>query len=64
MHLPPGHDSLHTPGSKVRTPTGEFMAKPNYAHQKKQREAAARKKREEKLQRKQHKKEETPQPPA
>lgn len=38
------------------------MAKPNYAHQKKQREAAARKKRDEKLQRRQQKKDETPAP--
>jgi hypothetical protein len=43
--------------------TGEFMAKPNYAHQKKQREEAARKKREEKQQRRQQKKDEAPPPP-
>jgi len=34
------------------------MAKPNYAHQKKQREQAAQKKRDEKLQRRQQKKDE------
>jgi hypothetical protein len=44
---------------------GEFMAKPNYSHQKKLREQAAKKKREEKLQKRQQKKEEAPpQPPS
>jgi len=42
---------------------GEFMAKPNYSHQKKQREQAAKKKRDEKLQRRQQKKEDEPSPP-
>jgi hypothetical protein len=43
---------------------GEFMAKPNYSHQKKQREQAAKKKREEKQQRRQQRKEEPPATPA
>jgi hypothetical protein len=43
---------------------GEFMAKPNYSFQKKQRELAAKKKREEKQQRRQQKKEEETPPPA
>jgi hypothetical protein len=42
---------------------GEFMAKPNYSFQKKQRELAAKKKREEKQQRRQQKKEEETPPP-
>jgi hypothetical protein len=45
-------------------PRGEFMAKPNYSFQKKQRELAAKKKREEKAQRRQQKKEEEAPPPA
>jgi hypothetical protein len=55
----PGLDRL------VTAKHGEFMAKPNYSHQKKQREQAAKKKRDEKLQRRQQKKEDEPatQPP-
>jgi hypothetical protein len=50
------------PRHSVPYTSGEFMAKPNYSHQKKQREQAAKKKRDEKLQRRQQKKEE-PVPP-
>jgi hypothetical protein len=44
--------------------TGSAMAKPNYAHQKKQREQAAQRKRDEKLQRRQQKKDEAQPRPA
>jgi len=40
------------------------MPKPNYAHQKKQREQAAQRKRDEKLQRRQQKKDESQPRPA